>query len=49
MQEGKWNNVMYALIPGDDLNVFLFAGSLDTATDAQTDELVKVVTSLKKK
>ena len=49
MQEGKWNNVMYALIPGDDLNVFLFAASLDTATDAQTDELVKVVTSLKKK
>jgi len=49
MQDGKWYDVMYAMIPGDDLNVFVFAAEPEEATPAASDELVNVIRSLHKK
>ena len=40
---------MYALIPGDDLNVFVFGAVTDRASDAEKKETIEVLRSIHKK
>ncbi len=45
----RWVEVMYALIPGDDLNVFVFGAVTDRASDAEKKETIEVLRSIHKK